>query len=212
MQRLKERLEKAGVWTPRLESLVAALWKYGIDRIGETGLRETVIDYLVERAPLAFFTTTASQDPNAHTPWQQQVNGGLRGIVESCVLVPPMAKYVTGMLDASKQPIPLAVDVALAATIVTDTFRVDDEGLRPGSAHGRVAAGVWKIFALSKRKTYPFIIDKVADAVFWHYGVYTPEWREGVHLSPEAWLTHLCDAFTSRRELATIFEGVPNIE
>ncbi len=206
MKALQERLEKVGVWDTKLESELKALWKYGIERIGDQALREAVSSFLCI-VPIIFYTDHASRSGRMHPYWQNGRHGTLRSIVESCVLVPDLARYIPEMLDATLTPDPRAVDVALAATIISDTWKKEDVGdVHYGPDHGRVAAAAWRKFALAK-KLDAALIEEVAEGSVWHYGVYTPGWTRDTKLPSVAWLVHLCDAFTAQRSLAVIYQG-----
>lgn len=211
METLRKRLEAAAGWSVLTELELKAFWKHGIEAIRDEGLRTTVAAFL-ETVPLAFFFEPSSRSGKHHPPWQNGAHGTLRGITECCVILPRFAQYKPRLLAADKRPMALAVDVALAATIVSDTYKIDHAGTDTGAAHGRIAAGEWKRFAEARRSLYPFLVDKVADAVFWHYGVFTPEWREGTVLSPEAELVHEVDALTAQKALAIIYRGKDVIE
>lgn len=206
LKALQERLTASGIWDARLEAELKALWKYGIERIGNTALRETVKRFLCT-VPVVFFIDHASRSGRFHPPWQNCRHGTLRSIVESCVLLPAMARYIPEILDSNLVPDAEAIDVALAATIVSDTWKKEDGGdPHHGSDHGRVAAEKWLKFALSDGLD-PKVAERVAQGSFWHYGVYTPGWMPEVRLPPEAWLVHLCDAITAQPALAVIYEG-----
>jgi hypothetical protein len=211
MEEIRKRIQATGAWSILTDLELKAFWKHGVEAIKDEGLRATVAGFL-ETVPPAFFTAPASKSGKHHPPWQNGAHGTLRSITECCVLIPPMSQYIPGMLGAGKRPNSLAVDVALAATIVSDTYKLDHDGTDHGPAHGRIAAGVWKRYAAEQGWTYDFIVDKVAEAVVWHYGIWTPEWRPGVPLSPEALLVHLVDAFTAQKALALIYQGKGVIE
>lgn len=206
MKALQARLEKAGVWSIKLELELKALWKYGVERIGDHHLRETISSFLCV-VPVIFFTDHASRSGRFHPYWQNGKNGTLRSIVESCVLVPDMAHYIPELLDATLAPDPRAIDVALAATIISDTWKKEDVGdIHHGADHGRVAAEVWRKFA-SARRLDAALVEEVAEGSVWHYGVHTPGWTRDIKLPPVAWLVHLCDAFTAQASLGLIYQG-----
>lgn len=205
MEKLRQRLTEAGIWDVKLENEVKALWKYGVDRIGDARLRQAVAGFL-GIVPKVFFTGPASRSGRFHPPWQNGRHGTLRSIVESCVLVPGMAMYIPEILDAALRPDPHAVDVAMAATIVSDTWKKEDVGdTHYGAEHGLVAAEAWRKFAAGSGLE-PAVVEEVAQGSIWHYGIYTPGWTPGTPLAPIARLVNLCDAFTARPELAVIYD------
>lgn len=206
MKHLQTRLEEAGVWDERLGLEIAALWKYGVDAIGDEELRAAVGDFLCV-VPKIFFTDHASRSGRFHPPWQNGRHGTLRSIIESCVVLPGFARHVPEILDERMEPDPRALDVALAATIVSDVWKKEDAGdIHYGAAHGRVAAERWTAFATA-RGLDPRVVRDVADGSFWHFGVYTPEWTRGTALSPVARLVNVCDVATSLSQLALVYDG-----
>ncbi len=196
----------AGLWDARLEAEVSALWKYGVTRIGDERLRATVARFLCV-VPRIFFTDHASRSGRFHPPWQNGRHGTLRSIVESCVVLPGMARHVAEILDDRMEPDPRALDVALAATIISDVWKKEDEGdVHYGPEHGRIAAEKWRRYALAEGLD-PRLAEEVADACFWHFGIYTPEWTRGTVLTPVARLVNVCDVATSLPDLRLIYEG-----
>jgi hypothetical protein len=205
--KLKLRLEVVNAWNPELAALLQRLWQYGVNGIHELGLRALVDEFLQERVPVQFYLEPASHSGKHHPTWQNREHGTLLSIVESCVLVPPMAVAVPALVDRNRQPISLAVDVALAATLISDTFKVDDDGKPTKAQHGRCAAEAWTEFALARRRTYPEIVKRAAEASFWHYGIFSPEWIEGTVFSPETQLVHIVDLATSLKALEIIYDS-----
>lgn len=206
MEHLQQRL--ANVWDAKLEAELIALWKYGVNRIEDERLRATVARFLCV-VPRIFFTDHASRSGRFHPAWQNGRHGTLRSIIESCVILPPMARHVSEILNDRMEPDPRAVDVALAATIISDVWKKEDEGdIHHGDGHGRVAAEKWQAFARAEGLD-PELAHGVADACFWHFGIYTPEWNRGTVLSPVARLVNACDVATSFAELSLVYEGKP---
>ncbi|MDO8571956.1 MAG: hypothetical protein Q7R79_04725 [bacterium] len=203
---MQNRLMDAGVLDQKLQSELDALWKYGVSRIQDTALRETIEGFLCI-VPVIFFIGPASRSGHLHPPWQHGRYGTLRSIIESCVLVPAMAHYIPELLDEDLQPDPYAIDIALGATIISDTWKKEDFGdIHYGPEHGRVAAKKWRKFAADAELHFQ-IIEDVAQGSIWHYGVYTPGWKPDTPLSGIAKLVNLCDAITAQPALALIYEG-----
>jgi hypothetical protein len=210
MDKLRERIERAGAWNPIAELELKAFWKHCIEAIKGTALREAVVRFLAEAVPVHFFLEAAGG--KQHPAWQNGRFGMLRNTTECCILLPFMAQYEPGMLDAEKKPVPQLVDVALAATIVSDTFKFDADGRKTGPDHGRVAGKAWREFA-EKLGTLPaLVIEKVGTASDWHYGVYTPGYVPGLPLTPETWLVHRLDAFFAQRSLEQLYHPKGFIE
>lgn len=211
MDKLKERLQNDGIWDDKLEAEIKALYKYGINCIRDGTLRDAVEGFLCT-VPAIFFTDHASRSGRFHPPWQNGRHGTLRSIIESCVLVPPMARYIPELVDEKFKVDTHAIDVALAATIISDTYKKADKGdIHYGPDHGRVAAEAWRAFALS-RGFDPAVVEEVVDGSIWHYGIYTPGFVHGTPLSPVSRLVHLCDAFTAQKELALIYQAKTVVE
>jgi hypothetical protein len=157
-----------------MEQEVTALWGYGVERIQDPDLRRAIAQFLCV-VPVNFFLTPASKNGNMHPRWQLGRHGTLRSIIESCVLLPGLARYIPEILDAEHKLSALAVDIALAATLVTDSWKKEDQGdVHYGSAHGRVAAEAWRKFA-TFQDLDPETVEKVAEASIWHLGVYAPD-------------------------------------
>lgn len=206
LEELRHRLEKVGIWDAELEWRVRALWKYGIEPVSDPKLRSTVEEFLLI-VPIAFYTDHASRSGNFHPPWQNVAHGTFLSIVESCILLPGWARHIPDILDAEKNPSQRAIDLGLAATIVSDCWKKEDVGdVHHGTDHGRVAAERWAPFALAagldRRTTM-----EVADASVMHMGVYAPDWKPGVKLSSIATLVNLPDVATSLPQLAIVYDG-----
>ncbi len=206
MEELQRRLEKAGIWDDELEWRVRALWKYGIEPISDPKLRATVGGFLLV-VPLEFYTDHASRSGNFHPPWQNVAHGTFLSIVESCIVLPGWARHIPEILDARKNPSQRAIDLGLAATIVSDSWKKEPGDIHHGSDHGRVAADHWTPFALAaglgRRTTM-----KVAEASVMHMGVYAPDWTPHTKLSPIARLVNLPDVATSLPQLKLIYRNV----
>ena len=202
---LRPRLDAAKAWKSELIALLHQLWEHGVDRIQEPGLRMLVDEFLRERVPIAFYLEPASPSGKHHPAWQNREHGTLLSIIESCVLIPPMAVAIPELVDRDRRPIALAVDVALAATLISDTFKTDDDGQPTKAEHGRRAATAWREFATPRRRTYPEIVERVAEASVWHYGIFSPGWTEGMTFTPETKLVHIVDLATSLKELELVY-------
>jgi hypothetical protein len=198
------------MWDQRLEEELAALWKYGVLRIQDEHLREVVARFLCI-VPRIFFVDHASRSGRFHPSWQNRRHGTLRSIIESCVVLPGMARHIPEILDDAMNPASYAIDVALAATIISDTWKKEDEGdVHHGPEHGRVAADHWRRFA-AEQSLNPRVVEDVYNGCFWHFGIYTPEWKSGTVLTATARLVNLCDVTTSLTELDRIYIGKPVI-
>ena len=66
METIKNRLERMGLWDKILERELKSLWKYGVKRIDNEAIRNSVTDFLSEEAPLSFFLNPASPSCRHH--------------------------------------------------------------------------------------------------------------------------------------------------
>jgi hypothetical protein len=205
MKRILERLDRIGERNEGSEAELAALWKYGIEKIAHPGLREVVARFLDERAPVKFFTESATRSGRHHPYWQNRPYGIVRNTVECCLLVPVMAQSFRGMmLEDMTGTIRDSVDVALAATILSDTFKVDANGNRRDD-HPKLAADDWSAFAPTTALVPQELIDRVTLAVRHHHGIWDPELDPAAKLPDEVWLVHIIDAFFAQKELELLY-------
>ena len=196
---------RAGMWDEQLEMLLRALWKYGVMQIQDENLRSTVIKFLCV-VPRIFYVDHASRSGNFHPWWQNGQNGTLRSIVESVILLPPQSRHIRGLLNEALEPNQHAMDVAYAATIISDTWKKEDHGdIHYGPEHGRIAAEHWRSFAHIKHLD-AHVIEEVADACYWHMGLYTPGATLTTPFTPVTELVNACDVCTSHCELGVIYE------
>lgn len=210
MDKLRERMEKAGAWNPIAEMELKAFWKYCVMNVVDEKLRQTLAHFLEEAVPIHFFLEAAGG--KHHPPWQNVRYGMLRNTTECCLLLPKMAQYLPGMLDSERKTIPLLVDIAMAATVVSDTFKFDAAGAKTGPDHGRVAGKAWREFATASGIIAEPLIEKIGTASDWHYGIFTPGYKPGQPLTPETWLVHLLDAIFAQKELAQLYHPKGCIE
>ncbi len=207
MKKLAERLEKADIFSIQLEKEIDALWKYGVEKIADEKLRQAIVGFLCSAVPLVFFTDHASRSGRFHPPWQNQKHGTLRSIIESCVLLPGLAQHFPELFNEDMEPKTEALDIAFAATIISDTWKkADAYDIHYGSRHGRIAAEYWQEYA-TKEGIDPALIKEIAHCSVWHHGIYAPDWEPGIILSPLVRLVNLCDVVTSLTALATIYNG-----
>ena len=167
---LRPRLDAAKAWKSELIALLHQLWEHGVDRIQEPGLRMLVDEFLRERVPIAFYLEPASPSGKHHPAWQNREHGTLLSIIESCVLIPPMAVAIPELVDRDRRP-----------------------------------ADAWTEFAVPRRRTLPEIVERVAQASVWHYGIFSPGWTEGMTFTPETKLVHIVDLATSLKELELVY-------
>ena len=215
MEKIARNMKRVGVWNPEAEGELKAFWKYGIEAIGNKKLREIVIGFLEVKTPVQFFYEAndpnwgkklqAGKDPH-HLEWQNKRFGMLRNTTERCMLAPEMCRYVPSIARFTVDD-PTAhqekVDIVLSGTIISDTFKVNESGTLAGPTHGDMASRHWRSYATGQIPDQ--LVEAIADTVYWHYGVYTPGYREGIHLSPETWVVHFLNAFFAQKKLGKLF-------
>ncbi len=213
---IQKRIEAKGAWNPIAELELKAFWKHAILPIQWTGVQHTVVGFLRDVAPVQFFTAPASPSGKHHPPWQNQPYGMLRNTTECCLLIPGMSQYVPAFVGVDRKVDPKWIDLALAATIISDTFKFVADDKTIGAEHGSAAAANWLVYARRRRWMNEPDIEKVFDAVFWHYGIWTPQWRKeddlARPLSPLAMLVHQVDAFFAQNALAKLYNPKGVIE
>ena len=192
---------------PGAKRELEALTRHGPDAIDDRPLRQAVSTFLEFETPMDFFSSEAGpaiirDRPNHHTnPF-----GLLRSVIERLVMLPALAPHVDGMLRYDGTVDRLALDVAIAATLVSDTQHSGLFGILKKGNHAEIAAYAWRKF---HPKTNPsiterVIAERVADAAQWHHG------GKGVaqppsNIRPEMRLVALVTAFCTSKKIDTIY-------
>jgi len=189
------------------EKDLAALAHHGFDKIQNVPLRDAVAEYMDNETPLDFYWFEAGpaiirDRPNHHTnPF-----GLLRSIIECLVITPAMASHIDGMCRYDGTVDPLALDITLAATLISDTQYRGLLGILKKGNHAENAAYAWRKFhpKTSPSITERVIAERVADAVAWHHGsvhITNPP----SHVRPEMQLVALVNAFCTNKAIDSIY-------
>ena len=187
---------------------MASLTHHGFDKFKNTALRDVVMEFMDNETPLDFYwseagTATTKDRPNHHTnPF-----GILRSVVERLVMIPALAPHIDDMSRHDGTVDALALDVALAATLISDTHHRGLLGILRKGCHTEGAAYAWEKF---HPKTHPSVTQKViavrvADAVLWHHGGKDLTSRKPLHIRPEMLLTSLVNAFCLSKEIDSLY-------
>ncbi len=211
MRIIKERLKKLRLWDSVVEYELRALWKYGVERISNQALKESIIHFLEHEAPDGFFLNPASVSGKYHPAWQNRRCGILRNTTECCMLVDRFIMLKKELCDEDDNPLPEARDVVLAATILSDTFKYDAATVEPYSGsrkanrgHGEVAADIWFKHAGMVPSD---MAREVYAATKWHLGRWTPGWTPtiGKKFSPCIEVVHIIDAVFTDKGLELLY-------
>jgi hypothetical protein len=203
-----------------VEKEIRTLWREGVERISNPNIRQAIKFFYIHVVPVEFFSAPSSMTGNHHPEWHNDVPGGfgiLRHIIECCVMADKELEiegYVKRDLDDRERIDPDALDIVLAATLVTDTFKNGSWGKRTLRNHGEIAARMWRLTTTGRVDEW--IGSKIADAVHFHYGRYTPvpEGSPPVKLENLPKLTqivHRLDARSADGNNMLIYRPVGNI-
>ncbi len=221
MQRIETKLKQANLWDRTVENELRSLWKYGIERIADAQIKEGVIDFLENEAPLGFFVNSASSTGTHHPVWQTKKSGILRNTVECCLAVDRQLRIYKEFCDENDNVLPQPRDIVIAATILSDTFKYGEKILGVNSAleskmlqdHGKISADVWKNKIAPRHPAIPAkIAAQIYEAVYWHLGRWTPGWTPDTKLGLLAEITHRIDITFADKALELIYEPKKIIE
>lgn len=210
LEGVKTALKQKGRWNAVLEFRLEEFERLCIQPIHSDKLREAVLDYLENTAPIEFFTAPASSSGKNHPAWQSTVGGILLNTVECCIGIDRKLRMYASLTDGDFNTRTLERDIVYVATILSDTFKPEDVHKKWREfSHHRTATEHWRATAtrhyLPQQQT-----EAIADALFWHLGRFTPEWPEGAdphsHLSLLTFITHELDMDFSDRNLALVFD------
>lgn len=192
------------------EKDLAALAYHGFDKIQNVPLRTAVTEFMNNETPLDFYWSEVGpaitkDHPNHHTnPF-----GLLRSVVERLVMIPALAPYIDGTSKNDGTVDALALDIALAATLISDTQHRGLLGILTKGSHTEGAAYAWEKFhpKTSPTVTQKVIAVRVTDAVLWHHGGKDLTSRKPLHIRPEMRLTALVNAFCLSKEIDLIYRA-----
>jgi len=196
---------------------IAALWKFGVDAVTDAALRNALIVFLENEAPLSFFVGPASLTGKHHPSWQRRKAGIVRNTVECCVVIDRQLQSYPEFTDAKFNVHPRDRDIVLVATILSDTFKYStDEPPAPDGVprydpeHGRKAAEKWRPIA-ADRGVPTEIINYVYEATYWHLGRWTLGWKPDMKWSHYVDVTHRVDMFMSDNNLEFLYDSKSRI-
>jgi len=214
LETIKNRLERMGLWDKIVKRELKSLWKYGVEKISDLGIKASVIDFLSEEAPLSFFLNPASPSGRHHPTWQNGKCGMLRNTTECCLLIEDQLKMYHDFCDAEDNVLSMPRDIVLAATILSDTFKYDKEivngheviGIgKVNKNHGKVAAQIWRD---KYRARYPITIrvtNEIFQAVYWHLGRWTEGWTPQTKFSLLTQITQRMDVIFADKNLELLY-------
>jgi len=207
---VKAALKHKGLLDAALESRIAEFERLCVAEIRSDALRNALLDYLENVAPLEFYFAPASSSGKNHPAWQAAPAGILLNTSECCIGIDRKLRMYPSLTDTNFNLLPEDRDIVYVATIISDTFKPEDAG-KPWRefAHHRIAAQKWRETAHKHNLPLP-LIESIADAIFWHLGRFTHEWPSGAdprsHLSLHAFITHELDMDFSNRNLSLVFD------
>lgn len=172
----------------KIHFLILRLWEWGIERISDDVVRKSVSNYYLARVPFQFFISSCSSTTDSRTPhskkkhpdWHTEAGGIVRHIIECCIEANRLLtlfgyeRPAATDLKREEKVDSEACDIVLAATLITDTQKNGSPwGEKTVKNHGEIAARLWKRVAIGCDVPKD-IREQIAEAVFWHYGRYTP--------------------------------------
>src|SRR5581483_1198527 len=209
LESVKVRLRARGQFSPEVERRVLEFERICLAEIHSESLRYAVLDYLENQCPLEFFTAPASSSGRRHPEWQSLPGGILLNTVECCVGADKKIRMYPTLTTESDEPKDEAHDIVYVATVLSDTFKPLDFG-KPWKewVHHIKAADEWRRVAQKHEIPGP-IADRIASAIRWHLGRFTPDWPRG--RDPRAmdlldFVVHELDMDFSNRRLSEVFQ------
>ncbi len=191
------------------EQDLTSLTCYGLDMIQDVPLRTAVTEFMDNETPMDFYCREAVPEIARPCPSHHADRFGmLRSVVERLIMTPAIAPHIEGMCGHGGTVDALALDVALAATLISDTQYYGLLNILKGKRgnHAEYAAYAWQKF---HPKTNPSITERavaerVADAALFHHSgkdiVHPPS-----HIRPEMRLVALVNAFCTSKAIDAIY-------
>ncbi|MDO8522931.1 MAG: hypothetical protein Q7S12_01425 [bacterium] len=214
MEKIKNKLEDAKLWDKIVEHELHALWKYGVERISNSAIKNSVVDFLEEEAPLGFFVNTVSRTSKHHPKWQCQKAGILRNTTECCLAAKMQLQIYKEFCDENDQVLPEPLDIVLAATILSDTFKYDNDILiskmsrekaRLNRDHGKIAANIWRDKYAKRHKIGSAVEKEIFNATYWHLGRWTNGWTTKTKLPLLSEIVHRLDMIFTDKSLELLY-------
>lgn len=187
---------------------ILSLVHHGLDMIQDIPLRSAVTEFMDDYTPLDFYwrPDTAKDGPTHHA----SQFGLLHSVIERLVMIPAIAPHIEVMCNTDGAMNALALDVALAATLISDTqYHGFLNTLKKNRGdHAEYAAYAWRKFypKTDPSVTGRVVAERVADAALWHHGGNGLP-RPPSHIRPEMRLVALVNAFCTNKAISTRSTG-----
>ena len=208
LESAKTKLRVSGKLTPELERRILEFERLCLSEIRSEVLRLAVQDYLENCCPLEFYTAPASSSGARHPEWQSLPGGILLNTVECCIGADKKIRMYRNLTTDADEPKDEIHDAVYVATILSDTFKPADYGnpWREWSHHIK-AAEQWQLIA-KKHQLPESIVERIASAIRWHLGRFTPDWPSGKDprsMDAIDFIVHELDMDFSNRRLSEVF-------
>jgi hypothetical protein len=209
LESVKVRLRGQGKFSPEIERRILEFERICLAEIRSEALRYVVLDYLENQCPLEFFTAPASSSGRRHPEWQSLPGGILLNTVECCVGADKKIRMYSSLMTETDEPKDDVHDVVYVATILSDTFKPTDFG-KPWKdwLHHIKAADEWQRVAQKHEIPAP-MAERIASAIRWHLGRFTPDWPDGRdprEMDLLDFIVHELDMDFSNRRLSDVFQ------
>lgn len=212
MKKILAKLKQQGALSNEVKQRLSEFWFHCVEKISDKRIKAAVVYLLEEVVPWQFFVAPASSSAKFHPSWQVRPGGLVRHTTEMCIGVGRQLQQYEELTDEQCNPLPMTQDILLAASGLHDTFK---NGSPWGDKtdyqnHHRLAAEKWNK-AAEKFGVPTNIKEAVYEAIFWHAGRWTTEWRPGKleELSIYARILHTVDMFSSDYNLDLMYEAKP---
>lgn len=209
LETVKVRLRVAGKLTPEIERRILEFERICLSEIRSESLRYAVLDYLENLCPLEFYTAPASSSGARHPEWQSLPGGILLNTVECCIGADRKIRMYPSLTTETLETKDEVHDAVYVATVLSDTFKAADFG-KPWKEwfhHIKAEAG-WQVIA-KKHEISPSTAERIASAIRWHLGRFTPDWPDGKDprtLDLIDFIVHELDMDFSNRRLSDVFQ------
>lgn len=187
-------------------SEVAALYRFGVDRIASGPIRRAVRKILEHIVEPPFWVSPASSTGKYHPSWQNNSSGLVRHTVEMCVIAPRLVSAFPELDKPSKE---YHLDMVLAAIVLHDAFKNGRPwGRYSHKSHGHIAADVWRqvsgVEDVSSAQAMA-----VEDAIRYHDGRWCSGGLPTRVLPAHQHIVHMVDMISSSNELEMLFSARP---
>ncbi len=209
LESVKIRLRVAGELTPEIERRILEFERVCVSEIRSESLRDAILDYLENVCPLDFYTAPASSSGGHHPEWQSLPGGILLNTTECCIGADRKIRMYPGLTTEALETTDEAHDAVYAATVLSDTFKITDFG-KPCTQWLHHIRGEAEWRAIAKKHVIPSpIAERIASAIRWHLGRFTPDWPDGKDprtMDSIDFIVHELDMDFSNRRLSDVFQ------